>query len=38
LNSRPELTNLGFRPMSQQAIEKLKEFKGIVVEDLPEEK
>ncbi|KAM0224215.1 hypothetical protein ACHAQD_002600 [Fusarium lateritium] len=25
-------------PMTQQAIEKLKEFKGLVVEDLPEEK
>jgi hypothetical protein len=38
LNNRPELTNLGFRPMTQQAIDKLKEFKGLVVEDLPEEK
>ncbi|SPJ76026.1 uncharacterized protein FTOL_05757 [Fusarium torulosum] len=25
-------------PMTQQAIEKLKEFKGLVVEELPEEK
>jgi hypothetical protein len=36
--NRQELTNFGFRPMTQQAIEKLKEFKGLVVEELPEEK
>jgi hypothetical protein len=31
------LTRFGFSPMTLPAIEKLKDIKGVVVEDLPEE-
>jgi hypothetical protein len=37
LSSKPELTRSDGRPMTLEAIEKLKEVKGVIVKDAPTE-